>query len=476
MIDLYALLSEPMVGVGVPAAGAAGALAVMGWNREMRRRAVRHRDKLLLVSARNARLPEGAVDIWTPATYKLRGDRSGRIMLVLVGTFAARKGLNVLTLLNRSGLEGAIGSIWLIEADKYRRDEFLASMPAVFSDRLVVTDFPALSAGFGNATPHEVEQLIESWGPDLLRGGDRVCEVHEARQHDEAGLVLMLVSLGGSAITAAWAAESIRRRHRQAGCYGFAAMPVDDRTRNWAPYVIKRCVKAGVRGFVLSDNLGDEVANDHGMEQGIVGFISGALFADAGVESNNAWKLLFERAPGGVVSYHTETRGIPGQRLQPSHPEVPPRYYVFNRNLRISVNSALAEVHRDAHHALQGKGLPGNVSGTSQFVIVLTAVSPSDLKAVEDDIVLGQRLKGIDKRNHHLIFAPLATVVNPTSIRCPVTVVSLQALRNPATLVTDLAKPKRSRGPAEVTTNGHSKMPRRKTSLRKLVGSVRGEK
>jgi hypothetical protein len=86
---------------------------------------------------------------------------------------------------------------------------------------------------------------------------------------------------------------------------------------------------------------------------------------------------------------------------------------------------------------------------------VLAAITPDHLKTNEDDVVLGQLLKGKEKRNEHLLFAPIATVVDPTRPRCPIAVVSLHALgdgpRTLATLTTPIdSQPAIGSGPAKV--------------------------
>ncbi len=441
---------NPVLGIVVPVVAAIVAMLLVGWGREKRTRASREKERESYQLALNAALPNGTLEISTGGLSKKL--RDGRIMLVLNGTFAARQGENILSLLYRSGLEAAVGSVLLIEGDSRSRAQFLATVPAIFASRIVAVDFPSLAGGFGNATPHQVESLIADWGPELLRATNSVAELHEQRQHDGPALILNFVGLGGGAITGTLTVEELRRRYRLASFYGFSALPVDDRLRTWAPYVFRKYRSVGVRGFVLADNLGDEVLNDFGMDGAVVGFTVAALYADAGVEANNAFTLLFARAPGGIVSFHTYAKTIPGEQLLPTHPSVPPRYYVFSKNLRSSITAALAEVNRSHNHALRGKGLDGQVPQTSQFDIVLAAVH--DLKTIEDDIVLGQRLKKVEKRNRHLVFAPIATPIDPNLIRCPVAVVSLRAVQNPSAILAQLTRP------AAGTSRGQTRPPR----------------
>lgn len=199
--------------------------------------------------------------------------------------------------------------------------------------------------------------------------------------------------------------------------------------------------QAGVRGFVLSDNLGDEVRNDFGMLAPIAGFSAAAEHADAAVEQNNAWYHLFEEAPGGVVAYHTYLQTIPGYPVEPTHPSAPRRYYVYKDSVVSKILTGLAEVRRPRYHSLRGAGVGERPALTTRIDVVLAAVKPEDLKDDEDDIVLGRQLKGVDKRNNQLLFAPIATTIDPDRILCPIAVVSLEATDGPDAILGQLTTP-----------------------------------
>ncbi len=121
--------------------------------------------------------------------------------------------------------------------------------------------------------------------------------------------------------------------------------------------------------------------------------------------------------------------------MSPTHPSVPTRFYVPKPSVVSTILTGLDEVERPEHDCLGPVGLGESAPGTSRFDIVLAGVGPADLKDAEDDIVLGRRLKEQDKRNHHLLFAPIASVVDPERIRCPVAVTSLQAVGDPDDLL-----------------------------------------
>jgi hypothetical protein len=410
---------------------------LIGWRQENRRRAERQANQALRQAAQLAKPPEGALEVSTAAAIAARpADQSGRIMLVLAGSFAANVGTGLLTLLERCGLAGAIGSILVIELDRRRREHFLSSAPAVFHDRLVPVRYTGLAGGLGNRSPQEVRDYVHRWGPEVARGATTACERHQALQRgDEPALVLTFVSQGGQALLGVQAVDAIARQFPLAKFFGLTALPVDDRLRVRTEYILDAYRRVGVHGFVVSDNLCDEVRNDFGLVAAITGFAAAAEHTDAAVEQNNAWYHLFTEAPGGLVSFSTYARNIPGYVLTPTHPLVAPRFYVFKGSVRSAIETGLEEVRRKEYHALAGNGLAGQEPLTSRFDIVLAAVRPADLRDDADDVVLGQELKGRDKRNYHLQFAPIMAQISVDQPLCPVAVVSLHAVHEaPATL------------------------------------------
>lgn len=426
-----------MLWIIVPLATALLGLAIFGWQREMQqrqasaeaaeaaRRAEAERD-----AARRAPLPAGGVGIRSSAANST-ADRSGRIMLVIVGTFGTGLGLAVLRWLDRCGLAHAIGSILLIELDDNQRTSFLGSVPAVFQDRIVAVRFGGLSGGLANRGPEEVRALSRVWGPALRHGVADVAQLHQRLQHAAPALTLTLTSTGGQALLGVVAIEELRKVFSESRYYGYTILPVDGLLREHVRAILDAYHRAGVIGFIIADNLLDEVRNDFGMAAGIVGLIASSSDADAAVEFNNALTLLFERAPGHLATFSTAVRQLPGHRFQP-HPEVEPRYYVQHDLLLSTARSVLAAVQQTEDTALGNLRDLGQDQApplTSRFELVLTAVRPDDLKAVEDDLVLGEQgFKGVSKRDYHLLVTSIATTIDPEAPLCPVAAVALRAL------------------------------------------------
>src|SRR5581483_8041326 len=149
-------------------------MGLSAWFKEMGGRKAKAEDRRLLQEALAARPPAGGVDICTLGAPEDMADRSGRIMLVLDGSFSENVGTDLLGLLARCRMDGVIGTILLIEGDRRRREHFLESAPIVFRDRVVAADL-GLAGGFGNAAPAEVLSLIDRWGPSATRSANRVC-------------------------------------------------------------------------------------------------------------------------------------------------------------------------------------------------------------------------------------------------------------------------------------------------------------
>src|SRR5687768_10191588 len=111
--------------IGIPLVIAVALLAFFGWQREMRKRKAEQDAADALARARELPLPDGGMGLRTVGLHAA-ADRSGRVMLVVDGSFGAGLAKKLLPILAASGLDHAIGSILLIELDAHRRDAFLA--------------------------------------------------------------------------------------------------------------------------------------------------------------------------------------------------------------------------------------------------------------------------------------------------------------------------------------------------------------
>jgi hypothetical protein len=432
MTDTAGLSGFSPILVLFPIGAALAVLGFFGWRWERRERARRAR-------IASARLPDGVIWVRTESAGGPLADTSGRVLLILSGTFAANVGRALLIMLHRCGLSGVIGSILLLEMDRRRRERFLTTVPPIYRDRIVAAACPALPGGLGNRSPKEALAMINRWGPAVIKAAHEVCLVHQHLHNgDEAALGLVFASQGGQAILGTQAVEVIRQEFGRAQFYGFSALPVDDRLLGRAEDVLDAYREAGVQGFVVSSNLLDEVRNDWGLVAAIVGLAAAAEVADADVEPNNALSLLFPEEPGGLVSYSVCVKQVAVHPFQ-TDLSVRMRYYVEKDSLLSTVQTALEEVEKPAYHALGPQ--EGRAPSTSRFDLVLIPVDKEALKEDEDDIVLSQQLTGHDKRNYHLLFASTVATIDREHMLCPVAVVSLAALVDPQATLQRLMEP-----------------------------------
>jgi len=426
----------------LPLLAAVGALLFFGWRREMNKRAASRLDRTLETAARAALPPPGAVELNLATRVTQIVDTSGRIMLVLVGTFGENVGDNLLWLLWRSGLWASIGTILVIESDIHRLTLFLQSLPEAFRQRVVTVEVPGFAGGLGNRSRGEVLSFIDRWGPAAIRGGHEVCELHQ-RLHrgEEAALGIVLIGMGATATVGTSAVEAICSVFRTIQFFGCAALPSIDRLRLQVIAILADYERVGVLGTIVEDNAADSVRNDVGLVHGIGGIIAASGLSDTPFEANNAFRQMFEESPGALVRFSTYAIALPGYRLEPTHPTVEPRYYVFKKAVDSKILTCLEHVKDPQFDSLGGVGDAHQVPLTSEIDVVLAALNPADLKANEDDVVLGLQLKGQSKRNHFLLFGSIGAEIDPARPLCPVVVVSFRAMEQPNTLLRALTEP-----------------------------------
>jgi len=433
---MAAPISSPLV--GLPLGTAALTLAAFSWRRWDREKKAAE----ALGQATAVELPVGTLAIVDRASCSLATtEHSGRIMLVLVGDYGSNTAINLLDLLYRCGLDKAIGAILLIQLDARRRMRFMTHVPAVFHDRIVQVGAASLAGGLGNRSPEEAWALIEYWGPAVVNGTNDACERHQlVTPNDEPALVLTFISQGGQAIIGTLALGLIHERFPLAQLVGVTALPVDDLLRQEAEKVLDAYRAQGLEAIIVSDNLADGVRNDFGIVASIVGFLGAAEDADMPTEADNALRLMAKHAPGNLLSFSTRVINLPGFRFQ-LHPNIEPRYFVYSAAVTSSMLTALNRVPRPEYHALPEYRRNGRVPLTSTFDIVLAAIKPEDLKRNEDEVILARQLAGTNRRNNHLLFAPVTTKIDPQRPQCPIAVVSLHALADGPDLLRELLTP-----------------------------------
>ncbi len=419
---IAALLAAPVI-IGV------ATVAVRSWQ-----------DQRKLTAARRQPLPGGAVGV-SESLQRRRFDRSGRIMLVLGGSFGAGWGTLELNILAQSGLDGAIGCILGLELDTNGADRLRKQMPPCFGDRLEMMECRELSGGLGNRSPEEVNALQKVWGPSLRRAVDAAAQRHQWLQNAAPGLILVAYGPGGQAMLSAAAIEALRGQFPEAYIAAITILPNDSLLRGRVPQIHAAMRRAGVAVTFIADNLQDVVRNDTASAVGIAAFIASGASGDAVTEFNNALRLLGR----GLIAFKASIRQVPAHVHQP-HPQMEPIFYVWRDLHQMAMRTALAEI----------QGTDGTSIGTIRdaakdrvatppvrFDFVATAVYPEHLKAAEDDLVEGFFGPGRSRADHHLQVISIGTGIGDSTkgVRCPVVAVSFRPLADEDGWLAQLARP-----------------------------------
>jgi hypothetical protein len=263
------------------------------------------------------------------------------------------------------------------------------------------------------------------------------------RSH-EAAHIIPFISLGATGYIGATAVKHIKGRFRAAQCIGFTAYSHHDRLRGRTPEVLTAYLRAGCHGFIAADNLPDTtaperdiLANDMGMMAIVVGLIAATRNADAVTETNNTLTLLLPEEPGGMASYRTYMTTLPAFTHQP-HPALEKRYYVIGDAAVSACLTALEEAGCEYRKAVSA---PFGHESTSRFDILLIPLEPRSLVRLQDSVRTALSTIEPLPPNYDLFMAGTRTIINPERPTCPITVVSLEALSDPAGHLKAIAQP-----------------------------------
>lgn len=307
-------------------------------------------------------LPAGAARIMT---HSRSGDTSGRLQLVLVGSFGVSLGVLVLRLIEVCGQQGAIGSILVLELDRRGRTRFLKEAPACFRAKIVAASTPALPGGFNNAPPDAVLNLRSRWAWVVQRAVERACALHRRNQQqvEDAALVLAFISLGGHAAVGAAAIKMIKEEFPLARFVGFSALPAHDRLRRHAKRIFLDYVKSGIESIMLSDNtVGNVLAPDLVMAGIIAGLATAAEEAEQRTQPNNVWSLFLPEQPQGLrlISYTACARTVPGFVRCPAwilRLFLQPRFWTMAQAVATAIQNGLEAIRtHPEYHALGIQG------------------------------------------------------------------------------------------------------------------------
>jgi hypothetical protein len=296
----------------------------------------------------------------------------------------------------------------------------------------------------------EVLDKIDLWGPPIYHATADAIDLHVRRsQRDRApGDILLFQSLGGHACLGMPVIEILHQRFPSSLIVGFTLLSSRERQRYKYSDIKEPYESRGVYGWVMTDNLGeDAVTADYGMVAVIVGLADASLHADQPTPMNNAFAATFTNEPGAVLVYQVAFSQVIARPLDPMQVD-PPHYYVWKQSIVEQVVDGLHKIEDGL--GVWSVDLPVGEADCTIFDLVITALRPWDITAVQDDVVLGIKLRaGVSENenrkkmlygteNYELQFAGIAVPVDPVRPLCPVTVIRLAAVTDGAKIVPEI--------------------------------------
>lgn len=387
-------------------------------------------------AALTAPVPDGGAESCTDARKMPSAfPGTGSLMIVGYGSFGANLVASFLASAERSGLEQTVGSVLLVEFDQDVQQRFLDKMPAVFLERLVLTQSAALAGGFGNRPIAEIETLEMRlhWVNRVYEAAEEVIDRHRRRssRSSEPSQVICFTSPGSTGYVGYVAAKRLREEFPASQFMGLLAYSHVDRMRGQIKDVVEKHLENGVHGFVVADNLRDVDApdrkperNDFAMLCTVLSLLSSTKHAAVGTAGNNVFRHLIPEQ-GGLASFRVSFSTLPAFRFAP-HPKVT-RYYVHGQAVVDMMLRRLALID----------DVPAGVFAelghekTMRYDVVVAPIVPDDLLWVDHQVRDAVERAMSPRRNFELRFAPVAMPINPDKPDCPIMVVSLQALTNP---------------------------------------------
>ncbi|MHB8576977.1 MAG: hypothetical protein ACYDCQ_16815 [Dehalococcoidia bacterium] len=388
----------------------------------------------------------------------VRDDLVGSLMFVAVGTFGGRTVLSSLILLAETGLSAIVGTVLLIENDALERAQFLKQLPRCYLDRLVMGYTTEYSGGFANRSIEWALDHIREWGVPIRQAAQAALDLQFRRNHSRTPqLVLFATSLGGQAALAAPVLDTFTGRLGDTSLIvGFTALPAHERLRGRWPELKGLCDELGLAGWVILDNLIDDVTTANTALAALpVAVSAAALREDQPTALNNCFSLALPELPGGILLLQVVATSAVAYEIKP-RPSKGPRYFVEQEPL-------VVQIHRTFERLAQGTGswsarLPVYEGRTSTFDFAITSVVPDDLQRVKDAVVAGLRLEA-DSRvrdgrgalpvtsprfgepNYEMAVAAVAVpMADPARPTCPLLAVRLTSVYDGARLVEDIVR------------------------------------
>lgn len=305
---------------------------------------------------------------------------TGEVALLCVGSYGANILVQLLQTHVRSGTENVVGAILLIEPDERVRKDCLRVVPKVFRNRIIVAELPNFPVGMSGASIGEVQAMREAWARHAVAAAGLWVETLKA--YSENGVLVAIISPGGSAALAADAIELYRATWPWKKVY--AATILDEKTaaRMHAGEFLE-LYEPLVHGLIINDNRRMSRAADAALCLVLASTPAARMASDRPADLANVLAKVFDTQRFATVSTWASTLPVSwrGNLMR--------RTAVTNRVLvEEAAKSGVHAVVEDPH--LQSLPLRVAAAGQTRLALAVMPVFAAHLRrcaqAVRDDI------------------------------------------------------------------------------------------
>lgn len=407
------------------------------------------------------------------------------IGFTLSGTGGTGIGESVFKQLALAGLHQYVSFILVAEPDDDSRNEFLANLPAVFHDRVILAHPTNKGGGNDHDPPELVIPEVDLWGRRGFEAAHQTIDDHLRRTGNRhLKMIIDIKGLGGSALLTSIPLEVLKERF---GCQVISIIALSEfkNLRQRYPTVKKWSeLFAGVDAWIPIDNMHPfSASSDFAVSAFITGMLESPRHADAALHFNNAVAEAAsdEDANGAVILLRMVTIRLASFPYYPV-PGGPPGHFIQRDVLADQVIIAARQL--DDGEGLWTAALP--VDDSPVFDLFCLPIDHHELLYIQDAVQLGRWIRGrvVDawendrspdghlslfrRPDYALIFSRLPTVITtPERAHFPIVGIRMVVALNTPDLDENLAEfPQRRRLPqtteelgepiqSPVTTNGY---------------------
>lgn len=346
-------------------------VALVWWQRRMELER-EHRRRAAILAASSV--------LRTTGEHWSRAAGCGQIVLLAIGSYAARRLPAILRTFADTNTADHVGPILLAELDRDVRQQCLALVPAQFRDRIIEVDSSLLPAGMLGDTLADALAARHLWENELS-SATRLWFNRIDREARPA-LLLALLSPGGHAALGIPVLHGFARRFPRAPIYLTTLLDGKQVVRQRFPAVRAYLGQGGLlRGTILLDNSRDSMRNDLGISVLFGGMAAASWVAARPTELWNALAYLFPREqPGGVATVSVVAETLPVYHL-PAFRSLPAVAYTRTDVLEEKICRAVQNLVEQPE--MQSVPLPADSLGRVRLAYVLVPLRPEpDLRTL----------------------------------------------------------------------------------------------